>query len=363
MSPVLAVRRGFRPLAVRENGLVGYENGSLVLVDFDLTLKRTISKIKRRHHLPILFSRFRLIERVFRLGPSAAAIHDDKLFVAHRDEIVLYDLSTGRSEIDFVVPGGRGILSFGKITLGGAECLAFGEYFANPSRHAVGIWIKKNYRGSWVRLASFSDGEIEHVHSIQQIDGRVLVLSGDFDSAAGIWELNPHNATLSPLCRGRQTYRSCWIHSVASTLLFATDTQLEANSLQSLNLFEGAIRSEKLADLPGSSIYSTCDGEKVIFSSAVEPGYDTGFFLRDILETTPGPGIKGNHSTIFIADSAAEVRMVLQARKDWLPMRLAQFGTFLFPAGAFPSDRFFAFGQAVDDWDGCCLAISTRRST
>ena len=38
-------------------------------------------------------------------------------------------------------------------------------------------------------------------------------------------------------------------------------------------------------------------------------------------------------------------------------MRLAQFGTFLFPSGAMPADRFFTFGVGVKRYDGRCLVF------
>jgi len=356
---LLATRSGFRPLAMHDDGILGYERGNLILVDYDLKLKHRVSQILYKSVWHRIASRFRIFERVLRLSPSTGIIFDRKLYVAHRDTIVKYSLDSGESSVDFIVPQGRGVLAFNKISVSGAEWLVFGEYFSNPDRREVSVWAKRAGDSGWIKSTSFSEGEIEHIHNVVQIRDRILVLAGDFDKAAGIWHLDFEAGRLCPLARGKQSYRICWAHDGPEGLLTASDTQLQINHLQLLALDRLPVESTKLAELPGSSIYSCSDGVRVVFSTVVEPGVVTGNAISTILDTRPGPGIREMDSSIFVLNRNGKLGKVFSARKDWLPMRLAQFGTFAFPTGDAPADRCFAYGQAVEKWDGVCLALST----
>jgi len=80
----------------------------------------------------------------------------------------------------------------------------------------------------------------------------------------------------------------------------------------------------------------------------------TGGRLRDIFDREPGPRILANSIALDNFEDG-QFTEIFRADKDRWPMRLAQFGTFQFPAGTMPADRFFAYGQALKGQDGHCL--------
>ena len=350
-------RFGFRPLAINGDEIFGYEAGWLISVDFRLNQQQRFVRAWSESRLHGVVARSRFFERVLRLGPSAAIFWNNQLFVAHRENIIRYDLLSRKVYLDFVVPSGRGVLSFSTVHINGEEWLVFGEYFANPHREAVSIWGKSLATGRWSTFAGFPAGEIEHVHAVQEIRGEILVLTGDFDVAAGIWALNSSTRLLHPLIRGDQRIRSCYMHDLMSAIFFATDTQLEENYLQILQKDEFRVSVKQIFKIPGSSIYSCSDGHNMTFSTAVEPGPSSSGFVLGMFDTKPGPGILGDESWIFTASSDGTIKTVFSARKDWIPMRLGQFGTFVFPSGTVPRGVIIAFGQAVRTWDGCCLVF------
>jgi len=96
------------------------------------------------------------------------------------------------------------------------------------------------------------------------------------------------------------------------------------------------------------------DTKRLIFSSTVKPGALTGGRLRDIFDRKPGPRILANAAALYSFEEG-QLTEIFRADKDRWPMRLAQFGTFQFPTGIMPADRFFACGQALKGQDGHCL--------
>lgn len=133
-------------------------------------------------------------------------------------------------------------------------------------------------------------------------------------------------------------------------MFFATDSQFETNRLRRMDS-EGCY---DIATIEGSAIYSAQGPGTIYFSSTVEPGEGSGSLLRDMVERTPGPGIRSNEAVIYAWDGST-LEEVLRAEKDAWPMRLAQFGTFMFPQGPMPPNAFYAYGNAVRGYDDVTL--------
>lgn len=351
-----------RPLVVLPEGLIVYIAGSIYKVDHKLNTSRFICRLPMNIFPGLLANHWRLIERVFRSSPSHAIVFDNALFIARRSEIWRCDLNDGRLSLDFHIPDSRRSLGFSLIPqVNGMTTLVFGEYFSNQKRQPVRIWGRKPGKAIWNPLAEFPQGEIEHVHAVSSIGGIVYVLTGDFDQAAGIWITDANFNALRPLVRGQQAYRSAWMEAMNGRIFMATDTQLEANKIfdfESDNNTE--ISLKKIATLDGSSIYSGRGPAEIFFSTTVECGEPTGGFVRDLFDTRPGPGMLSHKANLMSVDSHGFVTKIYSAEKDAWPFRLAQFGTFIFPNGAMPTDTLFAFGVAVKGVDGTCMIF--RRS-
>jgi hypothetical protein len=269
-------------------------------------------------------------------------------------------LTSGAVSLDHVVPDGRNLLSLNRVKSSGtgAGWLVFGEYFHNPDRSEVRIW-RRGFQddAQWEVAATFPAGQINHIHSIQQLsDGRIYVLAGDFDEAAGIWITNGDLGELKPWMRGKQELRACWWYEYDGNVLYGTDSQFEINKLMELRPDDRFASS--VHDLPGSCIYHGRTGMDLIFSTTVEPGTSTGSFVHDLLSRAVGPAITGNPTIFHYSDKLVEV---FSAPKDVWPLRLAQFGTFMFPGGVTPDDRIYAYGVAVKGYDGDCLVFKKRQ--
>jgi hypothetical protein len=350
-------RRGLRPLAVDKQGLLCHANGSLYRLGFDLKRPSYICNLPRLGLVGRLGNRIRLVDRIFRLTPSHATVIDNNMFISRRSEIWRCDLETGQLTRDFIIPDGRFALEFGRIEHPDGEVeLIFGEYFSNPRRQPVRIWGRSSRNAQWVLKGEFSALEIEHVHAVTAIGDRVFILCGDFEHAASIWVSDRNFSSITPLLRGKQTYRAAWIRELGGRLFYATDTQLESNRICELFIESGVGTVHELTNIDGSSIYSGRGNDNQFFSTTVECGMPTGNFFMDIFETVR-PGILFNEAKIMGIDLNGVCEEVFSAAKDPLPFRLAQFGTFTFPTGEMPADTIISYGVALREVDDTCLVF------
>jgi len=300
----------------------------------------------------------RIAARILRLGADAAALIDeDHLLVARRGTLYRISLKTGAYTVDLAIPGGSRLLYLSEIRDGanGDKAVCFGEYSTRFDGGPVNVWRRgTGLSDRWAVTGRFAAGEIDHVHNIcQATDGSIYVLTGDFRDAAAIWKTDFGLSSFTPLARGSQDVRACWLWQAPDgALLFATDSQLETNHLRRID--ERGISD--VAEIIGSSIYHHANASRLIFSSTVEPGAPTGHRLRDIFDRRPGPGITANAAAIYLFEGSRLTEIHREAKDGW-PMRLAQFGTFRFPGGTMPPDRFYAYGVGVKRHDGYCLSF------
>jgi len=357
------ILKDMRPLAVLPDWLLFYGNGAIYKVGHDLQHPLLLCRLPAADFVAQLAKYFRIIDRVLRSSPSHAVVFDDALFVARRSEIWRCDLNNGHLSFDFLIPDGRRSLGFGQVSNSdGTKELVFGEYFSNPTRLPVRIWGRKAGTAKWLQRAEFGAGEIEHVHAVSCANGQVNMLTGDFGEAAGIWISDTEYSSLRPLARGQQAFRAAWMESIDDRVFMATDTQLESNRLYEFRMGNGAgVALQPLAELGGSSIYAGRGPKEIFFSTTVECGEPTGNFVRDLLETRPGPGMLSSKAFLMTVDGHGLVSELYSAEKDFWPFRLAQLWTFIFPSGTMPPDTLYTYGVALKGVDGCCLVF--HRST
>jgi len=352
---------GYQPVFCTREHVYLFRRNWLWRADHDLGERVRLARIPADRSILSLGPR--IVERVFRTAiQSAALCGPGTLLLARRSRIWRVDLATGDVALDLAIPDGRGLLAFGRIVsaASGTEWLVFGEYFNNPDRAAVRLWRRRTERDArWEVAAVIPAGQINHVHALHQLgNGAVYVLTGDFDGAAGFWQVDDDITDPRPIRRGKQRFRACWWFEHGGSVVYGTDSQFEVNRLLSLQPGDGEDDDvQVIADLPGSCIYHGRTGAGLVFSTTVEPGASTGSFARDAVNRSVGPGITGDPAIFHYSD---ELTRVFSAPKDAWPPRLGQFGTFMFPAGAGPDDRFHAYGVAVKDYDGACLTFHRR---
>jgi len=241
------------------------------------------------------------------------------------------------------------------------DSLCYGEYFNNPEKKEVSIWSSKIGQTNWEKVYTFKEGMIEHIHALIPDHYRevVWILTGDFDSSAGLWISKNNFATVEPVAIGKQEYRACVAFPLAEGLLYATDSQFEANSIRILSEKGDQWCSELVYPLEGSCIYACQVDDKFVFSTAVEPGEVRSNLILTLLDRTPGPGIKSSKSTIVVGNLQNGFKVIKEWEKDNWPLRLFQFGTITFPTGVNPTSKIYSYGIALKglDMDTCIIEL------
>ncbi|VVE50083.1 hypothetical protein [Pandoraea cepalis] len=305
--------------------------------------------------------RLRILERVLRLGISSFIFLDEEIGLAVRKgEIWRVNVRTGEVVLEMRIPGGKAVLALSTVTdhRRKTSTVMFGEYFENTQLDEVNLWGRPAEGiGEWNIIGTFPRNTINHVHSIVPAPERngALVLTGDFDQAAGIWFYSPESGALTPVLVGSQAYRAAWLRKQGDDYVFATDSQLSQNYVSKLRFSANAANVEVLKGIEGSSIYVGMGEDITYFSSTVEPGAPTKNTVIDYLSNRPGPGILSTNAHIYAMTNTDDVESIFHAKADMLPLRLAQFGTFIFPSGLLPDGVCYAYGQALRKYDDCCM--------
>ena len=348
------VVKGYQPVHCLADRLIAWRRNRLYFADLELRHFEPICRLPVRAAFLARFAT-RLITRMLRFEIRSSVMLDcDTLLLAQRDIIFAVDLSSGEWKIDFRIPNGRRLLTLSAVTeTDGSRAACFGEYLHNVSGSAVRIW-RRSLGGEWLSSAEFPPGTVDHVHNIvETADGRVWVLVGDMNQRAGIWRSNSALDSLEPIATGSQAFRACWLWQAPDGVChFATDSNVERNHL--MRLLPGSNRFERGEPLTGSSIHAGVSKDYVVFATSLEPGYFSGNTIRAIFTRRPGAAFIGKSAQIHVIENG-RLQTALSAQMDGWPLTLGQFPNFYFPAGTLPSDRFYAFGRSVRDYDGACL--------
>jgi len=367
MSTVLRVLKGYKPIQYLGDSILlskGFDlyRSDLSLCNFEFVASLPSNALKR------MLVKSRIITRLLRLdiGPSCFMPGSDSVLVCASKKIYKVELGTGRVTVDFSISKGNRPLGLSKVEIDGFTTgVYFGEYLSNPNKTAVNIY-RRSAKGEWRVGYTFEAGEINHVHAVvpDAIGKCVYVLTGDFGNGAGIWRAKDDFQKVERLvCQGQES-RACWLKLYGDRLYFATDTQLEANYFSSV-----CVSSDGVPDIVqhfpvlGSSIYSlSCDAPKLVFSTAVEPDEIKRSTFAALLSRRRGPGILSDCAAVYAGSISGSVRLLLTGKKDWMPFRLFQFGSFQFPAGTPPQDgTFHVYGVALKGYDDATILLQCDR--
>lgn len=340
-----------KPLFFNNSGdVVLAKNNSLYLRSGNGQLKLLIripgSLLKR------FLVRFSLIARLARLGFGTGVFYQGVYFFTYDAKIYSFDPKEGRLRLEFTFDSGRGPLNFTVVEgiSGFKDGIYFGEYFGNRARRPIKIF-KRTKESEWHVTYCFSDGMVNHVHSIVSDPHRdcLWILTGDFDHSACIWMARDGFNDVAQVVAGQQIYRACVAFPTLKGLLYATDTQISRNSLRLLSNDGGDWVSRHLADINGPCIYGCELRDYFIFSTATEPSDKTSSSFHSLLDRNPGPGIIENRSDVIaVKKSNFGIRTLFSRDKDYLPYRLFQFGSILFPQGEAQDNTLFSF--SIGNW-------------
>lgn len=328
------ILRGTQPVVFLPGGeLIGYRRGSFISLFASGEKRRKIKMpFSLKEHV---VGRIRLLNRFFRLGVRCAVPVSDTVFIAYLRNR-LYEVDFGSGDVSCcpffsgVRPLGfartEGMLSF-------TDNICFGGYLSNAGKGEVSIY-RRIGANSWETAYTFGKGQINHIHALvpDRANDCVWILTGDFDDAAGIWKATDNFRSVERIMTGKQTYRSCVAFPVKEGLLYATDSQLERNSIRLLSFENGQYVSTHLCDTNGSCIYGTMVGDTYYFATSIEGIGIYKHFWQFLTDRKKGPGIKDYNMYIYAGTVAKGFNIIYSQPKDWWPFSF-QFGAFQFPSG------------------------------
>jgi sugar lactone lactonase YvrE len=227
------------------------------------------------------------------------------------------------------------------LCIDGQGRIYFGEYFGNPLREPVRIFMSQDEGRSWQVCYEFPAKSIRHVHGLiyDSARDRIWVMTGDYGQEAQIGWATPGFTHYQVLAQGSQQTRACDGICTPQGLIYATDTPLEQNHVYQLDAETGA--RSACADIQHSVLFmgQGCGG----------------MFLSTIVEPSEANLTSSVH-VWFSADGKTWHEVFTYPRDRW-SLRYFQYPTASFAAGAVLDDRAFVSWRGTRGNDGDCFVV------
>ena len=325
------VRSNFKSLiAIDDKSILGYKNGAIYIYNMKNNSFRKIVILPQSLFWKFL-SYIRIFERTFRMEPRfAIKLNNEEYLISYSGAMYRISLLSKDIVLEHEYINGmnnplhpcniKGLEGFD-------DGVYYGEYTGNSERSPVSVYKRNANTGTWKPVFSFNQGQINHIHNIvpDYINQRMLILTGDTDSASGIWSAKENFSTVEPLLIGKQEFRSCSLFPVEQGFIYATDAPLDKNYIFHRKLINGKWETEKLYELQGSVIYSIENNGFYYFSTTVEP--DSNIKGKRYLITNKlGPSINDRNVNVIAGNLDEGFKVIIKFKKDIYPMGLCQFG-------------------------------------
>lgn len=296
----------------------------------------------------------RMLTRLLRLEPRCIAQIKPNLFVlSFLHNIWLLDVNN--KSLFKLIENRKGFSDPLNFCFDG-QFLYWGEYGNNPDRGCVNIYrMNENLK---IDLAyQFSEGTIRHIHNIifDSHNSCYWILTGDNESASGIYRVALDWSTISAVKIGMQQFRAVVAFPINNGIIYATDSVDKENFIYRFSIDTGKIAC--LAPINGSCIYGTETKGYYIFSTTVEPSERRNIFSWWTNQL--GNGIKSDEVYVIAVDKKSlETKVVRKFKKDRWPIRLFQYGTVTFPKGQEQEDNLWYYPIACKRVDGINIKMS-----
>lgn len=215
----------------------------------------------------------------------------------------------------------------------------WGEYFGNAARDEVHIYGSNDGGATWTIAYTFPKRSIRHIHNIVHDPWAncLWVLTGDYGAECRILRVSCDFCRAETVLQGNQQARAVALIPAEDGLYFSSDTPLERNYIYRLDR-QGSL--SKLASISSSSIYGCRVGERIFFSTMVEPS---------AVNTDRHVRIYGSSGQAQV--SAPSWQPLLAWKKDRWPMSLFQYGNAFLPDGINSTPYLALTTVAVEDDD------------
>ncbi len=223
-----------------------------------------------------------------------------------------------------------------RLTVGPDDVVIWGEYWSRRPTRLIRLYASRDRGRSFEIIRTFDMGEVFHIHNIKYDprEDHYWVLAGDHDGEPGIARLSTDFEKFEWFVKGEQRFRAVEIFDLGDRLVYAMDTEKEANGLISLDKTTG--RTERLREFDGSCIYACQFGGLYALTTSVEPSE-----VND-----------SRWATLWLSRDCEHWKCAQRAEKDrWHPDYF-QFGSLVLPSGATGEEQIVLSGQAVKGLDG-----------
>jgi hypothetical protein len=210
----------------------------------------------------------------------------------------------------------------------------WGEYFGNPERREVHIYVSDDYGLTWKVAHTLGKQSIRHVHNIiyDKWDDCLWIFTGDNGSECRILRASADFKNIDQVLAGNQQARAVAAVVTEHGLYFASDTPLEQNYIYHL---DRGRRIRRLAGIPSSSIHGCKNASGIFFSTMVEPS----------------DANRNQDVTVFGSVDGADWQQLAAWRKDRWSMKFFQYGNAFLPDGENSSDLLAVSTLAVEGTD------------
>lgn len=257
----------------------------------------------------------RIHARLTRIGVHCARIlRDGNILLVVKQAIYVYGHQKRDLIKSFSIPRGSRPLFVCENHNGD---LFWGEYFSNPERDEVNVYVSRDLGKSWEIAYRFKKDSIRHVHGVfcDPYDDRIWLTTGDEDHESAIWVTDDRFKNLERVIGGSQQSRALQLLFTNDYVYFGTDTPFELNHIYRLD--KGTGRTEELTSVD-SSIYWGCKvGDYLFFSTTVEPSRVN----------------VSNFACIWGSRDGSTWKQIAKYKKDFWPSRYFQIGQIYFPGG------------------------------
>lgn len=351
-----------KPLYINDKNIFCYRNGKIYIYDCVGTQKKIKTICIDKGFKNSFLSGNRYLRRLLRLDAGKTLLLNEKdLFVSLDGKLIQIDIDkkkiVAKHYYRKLMRNPLALTLINNIE-GFENQICYGEYFNNPNKDEISIYRKKANSGKWEKCFTFEKKQINHIHAIipDEINQTVWIFTGDFGDAAGIWKASCDFGQVVPVVRGEQKYRACVGFPTKDGLLYATDTQFEKNSIRILRKRMNEYYTEKLFDINGPCIYGGIYKKTFVFSTSVEPGESSGNIIKDLFERKRGPGVIENSVHIVAGNMEIGFKLIDKIEKDFLPLRLFQFGTAILPAGRNNTEKLIIYPIATAKHDSMMIS-------
>lgn len=310
-----------------------------------------------------VLSKYRLFNRLFRLEPRIATfVNDDICILSFLQKLFFISISEQKIiAIEPVRPSFGNILNFCSLKTYGSDEVYWGDYGPNQSLDFINIYRYSPLKGVHV-CYTFQPGMVKHIHHIlyDYYRDQFFIFTGDFGADVGVYIASRDFSTVYPFLVGNEQYRAVVGCVTETGLIWATDAVMEDNFLYYMDFQKKTII--KLAQLNGSVIYGTKVAHGMVFSTTVESYPSKKSKFLTLLDNRLGPGIKSKMVDVIFVTNQLVVHKIAEFKKDWLPMRLFQYGFVSFPYFEnIENTELVCNPMAVKKWDDKVFSLNLER--